>query len=56
MDPAATAAILLISLRRRFDKFIGLLHEALFACARLAIHSREPTSQELAELFIARNG
>ena len=33
MDPAATAAILLMSVRRRFDKFIGLLQEALFACA-----------------------
>jgi hypothetical protein len=56
MDPAAIAAILLMSVRRRFDKFIGLLHEALFACAPLAISSREPTSQKLAELFIARNG
>ena len=37
MDPAAIAAILLMSVRRRFDKFIGLLHEALFACAPLAI-------------------
>ena len=56
MDPAAIAAILLMSVRRRFDKFIGLLHEALFACAPLAISSREPTSKKLAELLIARNG
>ena len=56
MDPAATAAILLMSVRRLFDKFIVLPHEGPFASAPLAICSGERTSQKPPELFIARKG